>query len=79
MAMHVLGAVVLLALGSSFLWIVSESIAGDEEPALHFGNVALVTLIGTGGFLVWGWTAIAVVLGAFGAWWIAVGVLERSR
>jgi hypothetical protein len=51
----------------------------DEEPALHFGNVVLVTLVGTGAFLVWGWTAVAVVLGTFGAWWIAFGLFERAR
>ena len=70
-------AVVVLALGASFLWLLSEEAAGNKEMILHFGNVLLVTVLGAVTFLYWGWMSVAVVLILFGGFWIISNLFRR--
>ena len=72
-------AVVVLALGASFLWLLSEEAAGSKDKILHFGNVTLVTVVGTITFFYWGWMSVAVVLILFGGSWIISGLFQRFR
>ena len=72
-------AVVVLALGASFLWLLSEEAAGNKEMILHFGNVLLVTVVGTAAFSIWGWVSVPIVLIVFGGMWIILGLFQRFR
>jgi hypothetical protein len=72
-------AILALAVGSAFLWILSENIAGNEQPSLHIGNVVFVTIVGVAAFWFWRWASALAMLGIFGAWWVAVGIFERRR
>ena len=72
-------AVVVLALGASFLWLLSEEATGNEEKILHFGNVLLVTVVGAVTFSFWGWVSVPIVLILFGGMWIISGLFQRFR
>ena len=72
-------AVGTLLVGAAVLWIVSELLSGREEVSLHIGNVMLATVVGTILFAFWGWRSTAIVLGAFGLFWIVGGLFERYR
>ena len=69
-------AVLVLIISATALWFISEMIEGKQSFELHFGNILLVTLIGSAVFPFWGWISVALVLGLFGALWI-VGAVAR--
>ena len=66
-------AVLVLIISATALWFISEMIEGKRSFELHFGNILLVTLIGSAVFPFWGWISVALVLGLFGTFWI-IGV-----
>jgi hypothetical protein len=72
-------AVLVLIISSTALWFISEMIEGKQSFELHFGNILLVTLIGSAVFLFWGWISVALVLGLFGAFWIIAAVAQRFQ
>ena len=71
--------IVVLFLGATLLWFISEMIEGKSEFILHFGNVMLVTIVGAVLFPFWGWKSTGWVLASFGGLWFLAGVAERLR
>jgi hypothetical protein len=76
---YFLAAVGVLICGAIFLWLLSEAIAGNEEPILHYGNVLLATVVGTATYLYWGWISVGIVLLVFGGIWTLGSLYERFR
>jgi hypothetical protein len=76
--LYFLAAVGVLICGAVFLWLLSEAIAGNDELMLHYGNVLLVTVVGTATYLYWGWISVGIVLLVFGGIW-TLGSLYRAK
>ena len=72
-------AVFILLVVSTVLYFLSEKIEGKQEFVFHFGNVLLVTVIGSVLFAFWGWKSVVLVLGVFGGLWIIGSIVERLR
>ena len=72
-------AVLVLIISATALWFISEMIEGKRSFELHFGNILLVTLIGSAVFPFWGWISVALVLGLFGTFWIIGAVARRFQ
>ena len=77
--LYFLAAVGVLIFGSVFLWLLSEAIAGNDDPILHYGNVLLATVVGTATYLYWGWISVGIVLLVFGGIWALGSLCERFR
>ena len=77
--LYFLLAVFVLLVASTLLWFLSEMIEGKRKFVLHFGNVLLVTVIGSVLFLFWGWISVLLVLGVFGGFWIVSSVVQRFK
>lgn len=77
--LYFLAAVGVLICGAVFLWLLSEAIAGNDELMLHYGNVLLVTVVGTATYLYWGWISVGIVLLVFGGIWTLGSLYERFR
>ena len=72
-------AVLVLIISSTALWFISEMIEGKQSFILHFGNILLVTLIGSVAFPFWGWISVLLVLVVFGSLWIIGAVARRLQ
>ena len=77
--LYFLLAVFVLLVASTLLWFLSEMIEGKQKFILHFGNVLLVTVIGSVLFLFWGWISVLLVLGVIGGFWIISSVVQRFK
>ena len=77
--LYFLAAVGVLICGAVFLWLLSEAIAGNDELMLHYGNVLLVTVVGTATYLYWGWISVGIVRLVFGGIWTLGSLYERFR
>ena len=70
-------AVGVLLIGSAFLSVMAEGIAGNERFSLPFGNIVVVTLLGAVLFPFAGWISTAAVLGAYAAFSVMAGLYQR--
>ena len=77
--LYFLLAVLVLFVASTLLWFLSEMIEGKRKFVLHFGNVLLVTVLGSVLFLFWGWIAVLLVLGVIGGFWIISSLVQRLK
>lgn len=68
----------VLAAGSLFLSIVHEWIAGHHRFSLPLMNMTLVFFIGAASFPFWGWLSTVAVLGLYGVWCVAGGIIARA-
>ncbi len=77
MLTSILAVVGVLLIGSAFLSVMAEGIAGNERFSLPFGNIVLVTLLGAVLFPFAGWISTAAVLGAYAAFSVMAGLQQR--
>ena len=69
---------VVLIVGSLLLSILAESIAGGGSFSLPFGNVFIVTVLGTVLSLFFGWTSTGILLALYTILY-TVGVWDEHR
>jgi hypothetical protein len=69
---------VVLIVGSLLLSILAESIVGGGSFSLPFGNVFIVTLLGTGLSPFFGWPSTGILLAGYTILYTA-GVWDQHR
>ena len=70
-------SLVALLIGSLILSFLYELTAGNNKFSLPFLNIILVTVIGCALFPFFGFTSTVIILGVYGLWCAAGGLLER--
>jgi hypothetical protein len=77
--LQLLANIAVLIVGSLFLSLVYEGVAGNESFSLDFGGILLVTVVG-GVLAPWyGWISTGIVLGVWGLICVVGGLADRQR
>jgi hypothetical protein len=79
MVLSLMSVVVVLLLGSTVASIMQENISGNARFSLAFSSIFLVTVVGAGLFVLWGWTASLALLGVYWAWCLLGGLANRAH
>ena len=75
--LHFLLAVATLLIGSLFLSLVYEGVAGNESFSLPFAGIFLVVVVGSVLYYFFGFKSTVIVLGLYAAWAVVGGLIER--
>lgn len=71
--------VLLLLVGSALASVMQENVSGNTHFSLDLLGIFLVTIVGSGFFLLWGWTASLTLLAAYWAWCFLGGLSNRVQ
>ncbi len=72
--LELLLAVASLAVGACVLNVLGDWMSGRERATLEWGSILVITLVGSGLFLLWEWSGVAGVLAVI-AGWSVIGIL----
>ena len=68
-----------LIIGSLFLTVIMELIAGNKRFTLQFGNIFLITLIGGILALWFSWKSTGILLGLYAIFIVCIGIYQRVK
>ncbi len=72
--LELLLAVASLAVGACVLNVLGDWMSGRERATLEWGSILVITLVGSGLFLLWDWSGVVGVLAVI-AGWSVIGIL----